>query len=65
MQEISQKRYGKLPRYSYTLISGTPHNPKFKAEVYINDAKVAEAEGGSKQEAKKMAAKKALFLITN
>jgi len=65
LQEISQKRYGKLPRYLYTLISGTPHNPVFKAEVYVNDERVAEAEGGSKIEAKKRAAKKALFLITN
>lgn len=65
LQEISQKRYGKLPRYFYTRISHTPHNPVFKAEVYVNDERVAEAEGGSKKEAKKRAAKKALFLITN
>ena len=37
----------------------------FRAEVYINDDKVAEAEGRSKKEAKRKEAKKALFLITN
>jgi len=37
----------------------------FRAEVYVDDDKVAEAEGRSKKEAKRKAAKKALFLITN
>lgn len=65
LQEICQKRHGKPPRYVYTKISGAPHDPVFRAEVYVNDEKVAEAEGRSKKEAKRKAAKKALFLITN
>lgn len=64
LQEISQERHGKPPRYVYTLISGTPHDPVFRAEVYINDEKVAEVEGRSKKEAKRKAAKNALFMIT-
>jgi dsRNA-specific ribonuclease len=48
----------------YTRVSGGPHDPVFRAEVYINDDKVADAEGRSKREAKRKAAKKALFLIT-
>ena len=58
LQEISQKRYGKPPRYVYTKISGAPHDPLFKAEVYLNDEKVVDAEGRSKKEAKRKAAKK-------
>jgi len=64
LQEICQKRHGKLPRYVYTKVSGAPHDPVFRAEVYINDKKVAEAEGSSKKEAKRKAAKNALFMIT-
>jgi len=65
LQEICQKRLGRPPRYIYTQVSGGPHNPVFRAEVYINDDKIAEEEGQSKKEAKRKAAKKALFLITN
>ena len=65
LQEICQKRHGKPPRYVYTKVSGAPHDPVFRAEVYVNDEKVAEAEGSSKKEAKRKAAKKTLFLITN
>ena len=65
LQEICQKRHGKPPRYVYTKVSGAPHDPVFRAEVYVNDEKVAEAEGRSKKEAKRKAAKKALFLITD
>ena len=64
LQEISQKRHGKPPRYVYTKISGAPHDPVFRAEIYVNDEKVAEAEGRSKKEAKRKAAKYALFMIT-
>lgn len=65
LQEICQRRHGKPPRYVYTKVSGAPHDPVFRAEAYVNDEKVAEAEGRSKKEAKRKAAKKALFLITN
>jgi ribonuclease-3 len=65
LQEISQKRYGKLPEYVYTKISGESHDPVFKAEVYVNEVKMAEAEERSKKDAKKKAAKKALFILTN
>ncbi|MHA1381335.1 MAG: putative dsRNA-binding protein, partial [Candidatus Helarchaeota archaeon] len=65
LQEICQKRCGRPPRYVYTRVSGGPHDPVFRAEVYVNGEKVVEAEGRSKREAKRKAAKKALFLITN
>ena len=65
LQEISQKRYGKPPEYVYSKISGGPHNPVFKAAVYINGEKIAEADGRSKRDSKKKVAKKALFLLTN
>ena len=65
LQEISQKRYGRTPRYVYSRVSGGFHDQVFRAEVYVNDEKVAEAEGRSKRESKRKASKKALFLITN
>jgi len=65
LQEISQKRYGKTPKYDITRVSGGSHDPVYRAEVYVDDEKVAEAEGRSKREAKRKAAKKALFLITS
>ena len=65
LQEISQRRYDKFPKYVYKKISGTPNEPIFLAEVYINNEKIAEAQGSSKKEAKRKAAKKALFIITN
>jgi dsRNA-specific ribonuclease len=34
-------------------------------DVYVNEVKMAEAEERSKKDAKKKAAKKALFILTN
>jgi ribonuclease-3 len=65
LQEISQKRYGKLPKYVYEQISGPPNEHVFNVAVYLNNEKITEAQGTSKKEAKKKVAKKALFLITN
>ena len=59
LQEISQKQYGGTPKYDYTQTSGASHNPVFKAKVYVNDVKMAEAEGRSKRDANKKTAKKA------
>ena len=63
LQEISQKRYREPPRYEYIQISGSSHNPVFKAEVFVNNEKIAEAEGGSKKQAKEKVARKALNLL--
>ena len=65
LQEVSQRLYGKLPKYMSTNVSRTVNEPIFKVEVYINDIKIADAQGTSIKEAKKKAAKKALFIITN
>jgi len=65
LQEICQKQHGHPPKYVYHQISDDPQHPHFKAEVFINNNKIAESEGTSKKEAKKKAAKKALFLISN
>jgi len=65
LQEICQKKHGHPPKYVYHQINDNSQTPHFKAEVYINDAKIAESDGSSKKEAKKKAAKKALFLISN
>ena len=64
LQEISQKRYGLLPKYEFQQISGTPNEPIFLSEVFLNKKKVAEAQGTSIKDSKRKVAKKALFLIT-
>jgi ribonuclease III len=64
LQEICQKQHGKPPRYEYNQISGKSHNPIFKAEVYMNNEKIAEAEGGSKKQAREKVARKALNLLS-
>jgi len=65
LQEISQRLYGKLPEYICTQVAGTPNDPVFRAEVYVNEEKLAEAEGQSKKEARQRAAKQALLKIKN
>lgn len=51
LQEILQAKYKKLPRYEIVSISGPAHKRKFKVEVYLNDQKIGEGEGDSKQKA--------------
>lgn len=63
LQEMSQRLYGKLPQYKYTPIAGTSNDPVFRAEVYVNGEKLAEAEGQSMKEARQRAAKQALLKI--
>ena len=60
LQEICQGRYGNIPLYSYTQLSGTRNEPLFRASVSINGEVVAFSEGSSKKEARLDASKKAL-----
>ncbi len=60
LQEIFQAKYGKLPIYKLVEITGPPHKRKFKVEVYLDDKKIGEGKGDSKQKAEFDAAFKIL-----
>ncbi len=64
-QEIIQKKYGILPEYKITEIIGPPHQRKFKVALYLNDIKISEGQGTSKQEAEFDAALKAIEKFMN
>tara|TARA_Y100001970_G_scaffold294301_1_gene450134 strand:- start:37048 stop:37548 length:501 start_codon:yes stop_codon:yes gene_type:complete len=64
LQEWCQKTHNDIPIYRIKQISdkhGDPH--KFLCEVYIDDKKIAEGEGGSHKKAEKEAALKAINLL--
>ena len=62
-QEYVQQR--KLGTISYQTLtkSGPAHLPEFRVAALLNGARLAEGKGGSKKEAEKHAAKKALTLL--
>jgi len=60
LQEIFQAKYKKLPLYKLSEVSGPPHKRKFKVEVYLDDKKIGEGIGNSKQEAEFNAALQAI-----
>jgi len=64
-QEIIQKKYGLLPEYKITEVSGPPHQRKFKVALYLKDVKISEGQGTSKQEAEFDAALKAIEKFMN
>jgi len=59
-QEQAQDKKGITPSYKVLGESGPDHNKKFTVGVFLEEEKVAEGEGSSKQEAEEDAAKKAL-----
>jgi len=59
-QEEAQEKVGVTPAYKVTKEWGPDHKKKFTVGVYLEDEKVAEGEGSSKQEAEEEAAKQAL-----
>lgn len=63
LQEISQKKYKSLPIYSIVKKEGPPHSPIFTVSLKISNLKILKANGSSKQDAEKNAAKKALELL--
>jgi len=64
-QEIIQKKYGLLPEYKILEISGPPHQRKFKVALYLNEVKISEGQGTSKQEAEFDAALKVIEKFVN
>jgi ribonuclease-3 len=59
-QESSQEIIGITPNYKVLKEEGPDHDKKFIVGVYLNKEKIADGEGGSKQEAQVDAAEKAL-----
>ncbi len=61
-QEKSQEIVSITPHYEVISESGPDHNRVFTIGVFLNDEKVSEGTGSSKQEAQRDAARKALQL---
>jgi len=59
-QEEAQARVGITPNYRVISESGPDHDKKFIVGVFLEEEKVAEGNGSSKQEAQREAAKNAL-----
>lgn len=59
-QEDAQDKTGITPFYKVIKEHGPDHKKKFTVAVFLNEEKVAEGEGFSKQEAEEEAAKEAL-----
>ncbi len=59
-QEMSQDTFGITPTYELLSDAGPDHNKIFKMSAHLEDVKVGEGEGASKQHAQSAAAKVAL-----
>lgn len=64
LQEITQKRFDSLPKYSVLEVKGLEHNKTYIVGVFVNDKIVGVGEGKSKKEAEKEAARKAIKNLT-
>ena len=63
LQELTQKKYKKLPEYSLFKKEGPPHSPKFTITLNALSFKNIKAKGSSIRDAEKNAAKKILNLL--
>lgn len=63
LQELMQKRCHKNPTYKILGKSGSPHDPRFKAQVMLSARILARGSGESKKAAEQDAAARALALI--
>lgn len=59
-QEIAQEKHRVTPAYRVLSEEGLDHAKKFVVGVFLNDRKMGEGSGSSKQEAQQTAAKEAL-----
>ena len=64
LQEISQKKFKKLPEYKLIKKTGPSHSPVFTVSLKALKMNLVKASGGSIREAQKEAAKKILDLIS-
>ena len=63
LQEVAQKKFRQIPRYSVVNEEGPPHNKKFYIKVEIASKVKGEGIGKNKKEAEQAAAKQALKTI--
>ncbi len=59
-QEKAQEKLGATPLYKTVRETGPDHNKQFTIGLFVNDEKIIEGSGKSKQEAEQEAARKAL-----
>ncbi|MDI6861576.1 MAG: ribonuclease III [Caldisericia bacterium] len=64
LQEITQKKFELLPKYSVLEIKGLEHDKTYVVGVFINDKIIGIGEGKSKKEAEKRAANEAIKYLT-
>jgi len=60
LQELAQARFGAVPQYELTGVTGPPHDQRFVMSVLLGAELLGEGEGGSKKEAAQQAARAAL-----
>jgi len=60
LQEITQAKFGVIPKYTVVKATGPDHKKEFTVEVSIDDKVIDSAVGNSKKEAQQKVAKKAL-----
>jgi ribonuclease-3 len=65
LQEISQKKFKKLPEYKLIKKTGPSHSPFFIVSLKVLKMKLVKGSGDSIREAQKDAAKKILDLISD
>ena len=65
LQEHTQKGGGASPEYKLISESGPDHNKTFTVMVSVEGKKLAEGTAGSKKEAEKNAAKKAMEILNS
>lgn len=63
LQQLTQSLQRMTPRYRLIRRSGAPHAPTFEVEVKIGGSPIARGKGGSRQEAEREAARKALTTL--
>lgn len=60
LQEVAQKKFQQIPRYSVVHEEGPPHNKNFHIKVEIDSELMGEGKGKNKKQAEQAAAKVAL-----
>jgi len=63
LQEVAQKKFRQIPRYSVINEEGPPHNKRFEIKVEINSKLMGEGKGKNKKQAEQAAAKIALSIL--
>ncbi len=63
LQEITQAKYGVIPKYEVIKATGPDHNKEFTVELSIDGKVWGSAKGKSKKEAQQNVAKKVVFML--